>query len=884
MNWLELRATDTALLTRWIERRDAEAFEELAMRYGRMVYATALRLSGNATEAEDIAQESFEKLALQERALKAPIAPWLYRVTVNRALNEAKLQRRRLAREHQYASGQMTDQEPTWDDVYAHIDIAVMDLPDDIRHVIVAHFMQRQSHKMIARELNVSRTTVTYRIKKGVELIRHALKEKGVTVSVTALAALMVGNLAEGAAIPESLASILGKIALAGMREKGVGTVESSVAKTAGALTMKNAIFAVVAALLLAFGATGVFWLAKYHQEMRQAVETSAPVRHAEVTPQVKTDDATPSSPQEKETVRPAYPAASSGVTEGFPFTLSGKVFTEQGELVSGAAITMTPTGFPETPPPYVSFWEKFRKSFTSNPEHYAATSKSDGSFMISGSTTGGHAAIRATSNGYAGGVQVEIERDRPLKDINIAMEKAVLLKGRLVGSNNEPIAAAAVHALELYPSEGPWTYGPMSRAWNVTCTDEQGLFQLGLPREGKVSLAVTARGYPEYGFEVPLKDSQPVLLKLEKPASLTGRILRPDGTPPVGVGVDINTGYNILVATTCVGPDGTYSFESVPPGQINKMVVATSMFPKAVLLPKLLPGEHKVFDMTCDATTTVKGKVCLEGTAQGIPGASVEICRENNTITQVFTNDDGGFSVEFPSGACRVVAAHLFASESATPEGAAVDVDGLPNAVYGATLYLKEALRVPIQVLDGNGMPVADATIAVTQEHTRGANSQIFDNAGTTDSLGLFTWAHCTIGDTYSISVRKAGFADASSAQFAAHTESPLDVMTFTLSASSGLEGTATCEDGTTLANATIYAYLTTPNYPNAPRIFRTDTQGRFTIYENIPATCVSIRFETKPNEQNPGLSAIAKSVECVSGSIVNLGQLVFSQLPSER
>lgn len=647
---------------------------------------------------------------------------------------------------------------------------------------------------------------------------------------------------------------------------------------------MKNTVLAVAAALLLAFGATGVLWFGKDHQEMRQAVEASAPVRHAEVTPQVKTDDATPSLRHDKDIIRSAYPATSGGVTEEFPFTLSGKVFTEQGELVSGAAITMTATGFPETPDPYVSFWEKFRESFTSNPQHYSATSKSDGSFMISGSTTGGHATIRATSNCYAGGIQVEIERGRPLKDIDIAMEKAVLLKGRLVGSNNEPIAAAAVHALELYPSEGPWTFGPMSRAWNVTCTDEQGLFQLGLPREGKVSLAVTARGYPEYGFEgVPLKDSQPVLLKLEKPASLTGRILRPDGAPPIGVGVHMITGHGILVATTYVGPDGTYSFESIPPGQVNKMLVATSMVPKEVLLPKLLPGEHKVFDMTCDATTTVKGKVCLEGTAQGIPGASVAIWRENNTIMEVLTNDDGAFSVEFPSGACRVVVAHLFASESATPEGAVIDVDGLPSAVYEAILYLKEALRVPIQVLDSNGMPVADATIAVTQEHTHGATSDTQANAGTTDSLGLFTWAHCTIGDTYSISVRKAGFADASSAQFAAHTQSPLDVMTFTLYASSGLEGTAACEDGTTLANATIYAYLTTPNYPNAPRIFRTDTQGRFTVYENIPATCVSIRFETKPNEQNPGLSAIAKSVECVSGSIANLGQLVFSQLPSE-
>jgi RNA polymerase sigma-70 factor (ECF subfamily) len=63
----------------------ADDFERLMRRYERLVFATALRLTGSAEDARDISQEVFLKLYRNRGKVEATdaIASWLYRVTVN---------------------------------------------------------------------------------------------------------------------------------------------------------------------------------------------------------------------------------------------------------------------------------------------------------------------------------------------------------------------------------------------------------------------------------------------------------------------------------------------------------------------------------------------------------------------------------------------------------------------------------------------------------------------------------------------------------------------------------------------------------------------------------------------------------------------------------
>ena len=64
---------------------DHAAFDELRRRYSGIVLRTAFKLSGNWSEADDIAQEAFIRMFRGVRSLKsaATMPAWLYRVVRN---------------------------------------------------------------------------------------------------------------------------------------------------------------------------------------------------------------------------------------------------------------------------------------------------------------------------------------------------------------------------------------------------------------------------------------------------------------------------------------------------------------------------------------------------------------------------------------------------------------------------------------------------------------------------------------------------------------------------------------------------------------------------------------------------------------------------------
>lgn len=80
--------TDEALI-REFQDGDVRAFNELVRRYQERVYWIARRLVGDHADADDVAQEVFIKVydSLQGFRSEASFFTWLYRVTVNAALN-----------------------------------------------------------------------------------------------------------------------------------------------------------------------------------------------------------------------------------------------------------------------------------------------------------------------------------------------------------------------------------------------------------------------------------------------------------------------------------------------------------------------------------------------------------------------------------------------------------------------------------------------------------------------------------------------------------------------------------------------------------------------------------------------------------------------------
>jgi RNA polymerase sigma-70 factor (ECF subfamily) len=207
--------TDQQLLQQWVQGQDAEAFRALVTRYSTLVFSVSRRVLGNATDAEDAAQECFQALSQAGDAPGNYLGAWLHRVATYHALNKARTAQRLNAREHRYAAAQNEITAPvTWDDLYEHVDAAINELPDHLRLPVVAFYLEQRPQAAIAAELNITRPAVNRRIARGVAHLRATLKKRGVYTTAAALGFLLQANAAEPA--PTSLALKLNKLALAG--------------------------------------------------------------------------------------------------------------------------------------------------------------------------------------------------------------------------------------------------------------------------------------------------------------------------------------------------------------------------------------------------------------------------------------------------------------------------------------------------------------------------------------------------------------------------------------------------------------------------------------------------------------------------------------------
>ena len=170
---------DKALLERWTQQRDGEAFRTLVLRYGGVVHAACRRVLGDSPDAEDVAQECFEALATAGSKPGSHVGAWLHRVATHRSVSHVRreVRRKRRERDHPPRPAQGTSLE--WKDIYNHVDEAINELPDKLRVPLIAHYLEGRSKKSVGRALGLTRQAASYRIEKGLEAVRASLRKKG---------------------------------------------------------------------------------------------------------------------------------------------------------------------------------------------------------------------------------------------------------------------------------------------------------------------------------------------------------------------------------------------------------------------------------------------------------------------------------------------------------------------------------------------------------------------------------------------------------------------------------------------------------------------------------------------------------------------------------
>ena len=173
---------------------DVARFEAFVREYQDMVFATAVRLLGRESDAEDIAQtvflRAFERL---DDVVESPAAPgWLKTVTTNLCLNHLSRHRsrwrlfsemdpvREMPRlEARIALMASAPEEMERADAQDRLERALRRLPDHQRVPLVLFHFDDMSYQAIAEALRVSLAKVKSDIHRGREALKQELSVHG---------------------------------------------------------------------------------------------------------------------------------------------------------------------------------------------------------------------------------------------------------------------------------------------------------------------------------------------------------------------------------------------------------------------------------------------------------------------------------------------------------------------------------------------------------------------------------------------------------------------------------------------------------------------------------------------------------------------------------
>jgi RNA polymerase sigma-70 factor (ECF subfamily) len=185
-----------AALVEQLRGGDAEAAEALVSTYGDRVYRLAMRITGNASDAEEVVQDTLWTASRKIGTFRgaAAFGSWVYRITANAAYQ--KLRGRRSRRN----DVSWEDLAPSFDERGQHVEVpvdwsrrltdpaiedelksvlgsAIEELPAEYRTALVLHDVEGLPNPEIARMLHANLGTVKSRVHRARLFLRRRLSD-----------------------------------------------------------------------------------------------------------------------------------------------------------------------------------------------------------------------------------------------------------------------------------------------------------------------------------------------------------------------------------------------------------------------------------------------------------------------------------------------------------------------------------------------------------------------------------------------------------------------------------------------------------------------------------------------------------------------------------
>jgi RNA polymerase sigma factor (sigma-70 family) len=463
-------APDAELLQRFTAAGEEAAFAALLRRHGPMVLGVCRRLLGHAQDAEDAYQATFLVLARKAACVRkrASVGSFLHGVAHRLALKARAQGVQRQVRERRAADmrSKKPDVEAAWQEVQTALDAALEDMPERYRSALVLCYLEGKSHQEAADLLGCPLPTLRTRVARGRKLLRDRLAGRGLTLSATALAALLVAGTAPAAA-PAALARATLKAALSFAAGKAAAALcSNSVAGLAegGLKAMSQSKLKVSLAVLLAAG----------------FLSGAAALAHGFLA-------------QDKSPARDRVPAAAAKAAESGDVEVAGRVLDPDCKPLAGAHL----------------FWPRLLREPPMTEDDITwdrkADSAADGTFRLKLARNDLRrdfpTPLVAAANGF--GVDwVQLSQDDAAGERTFRLTRDVPIRGRLQDTQGKPLAGARVQVIGiLEPDNGKldtflagwkqnWQdaerlnmkkrlYGPLDKLFSVSSADKDGRFQI---------------------------------------------------------------------------------------------------------------------------------------------------------------------------------------------------------------------------------------------------------------------------------------------------------------------------------------------------------------------------------------------------------------------
>ena len=177
----EGEASDAELVGRACDG-DRQAFGELVGRHYDFIHRVAWRWCGNASDAEDIAQEVCVRLGGAIRGYRGGSAftTWLYAMTLNAARDALRKASRDMAKTAAYGVHALMEEssgpaeDPT-DALWA----AVRQLPDKQRDAVLLVYGEGLSHADAAEAMTIAEATVSWHIHEAKKRLKLLMRSAG---------------------------------------------------------------------------------------------------------------------------------------------------------------------------------------------------------------------------------------------------------------------------------------------------------------------------------------------------------------------------------------------------------------------------------------------------------------------------------------------------------------------------------------------------------------------------------------------------------------------------------------------------------------------------------------------------------------------------------